>query len=126
MKRLLYRLLVNLHPPSFRARFGSEMVWIFDQKKGSRELWADLGTSLLRQWLLRSPLWIVPLAILGGFCVMLLTSWTGTLTRRALSAASSSPQAFILLMTAGSMCAIILTLISAVAFFQLSRRRRHA
>ena len=28
--RLLYRLVLRLHPPAFRHRFGEEMLWIFD------------------------------------------------------------------------------------------------
>jgi hypothetical protein len=28
--RLLYRLLLRLHPAGFRQRFGEEMLWIFD------------------------------------------------------------------------------------------------
>jgi hypothetical protein len=28
--RLLYRLLLRLHPAGFRSRFGEEMLWIFD------------------------------------------------------------------------------------------------
>jgi hypothetical protein len=28
--RLLYRLLLRLHPAGFRRRFGEEMLWIFD------------------------------------------------------------------------------------------------
>ncbi len=28
--RLLYRLLLRLHPAGFRQRFGQEMLWIFD------------------------------------------------------------------------------------------------
>jgi hypothetical protein len=28
--RLMYRLLLRLHPAAFRQRFGEEMLWIFD------------------------------------------------------------------------------------------------
>jgi hypothetical protein len=28
--RLLYRLLLRMHPAAFRHRFGEEMLWIFD------------------------------------------------------------------------------------------------
>jgi hypothetical protein len=30
LARLLYRLLLRLHPAGFRQRFGQEMLWIFD------------------------------------------------------------------------------------------------
>jgi hypothetical protein len=30
LARLLYRLLLRLHPAGFRRRFGEEMLWIFD------------------------------------------------------------------------------------------------
>ena len=30
LSRLLYRLLLRLHPAAFRQRFGEEMLWIFD------------------------------------------------------------------------------------------------
>jgi hypothetical protein len=30
LSRLLYRLLLRLHPAAFRHRFGEEMLWIFD------------------------------------------------------------------------------------------------
>jgi hypothetical protein len=56
MLRRLYRCAVRLHPSIFRRRFGDEMLYIFDQQKGTS---AELGVmldcivSLLRQWTLR-------------------------------------------------------------------------
>lgn len=56
MLKHLYRCVVRLHPPSFRRRFGDEMLYAFDQQK--RAL-AELGVmldcvvSLFRQWALR-------------------------------------------------------------------------
>jgi len=65
--RRLYRCLLWMHPPSFRRRFASEMLWIFDQS-GQRGigLYTDCVLSLLRQWCLRSGLWKVIPAIIGG------------------------------------------------------------
>jgi hypothetical protein len=54
MVRLLYRCLVALHPVEFRARFGGEMLWIFDESGGAAGLFADAAASVARQWLLRT------------------------------------------------------------------------
>ena len=35
--RLLYRLLLRLHPADFRNRFGEEMLWIFDLSSSTAE-----------------------------------------------------------------------------------------
>jgi hypothetical protein len=56
MLRHLYRCALRLHPSSFRRRFGDEMMYIFDQQKGTRaalDVIQDCVFSLLRQWLLR-------------------------------------------------------------------------
>jgi hypothetical protein len=56
MLRHLYRCAVRLHPSSFRRRFGDEMLYIFDQKKGTRAalgVMLDAVFSLFRQWTLR-------------------------------------------------------------------------
>ena len=65
--RRLYRCLLWMHPPSFRQRFASEMLWIFDESgQQSAGLYSDCLLSLLRQWGLRSGLWKVIPAIIGG------------------------------------------------------------
>jgi hypothetical protein len=56
MLRRLYGCAVRLHPPSFRRRFGDEMLYIFDQQKGKLAalgLTLDCMFSLSRQWRLR-------------------------------------------------------------------------
>jgi hypothetical protein len=56
MLRRLYRCAVRLHPSSFRRRFGDEMLYIFDQQKGTRaaaRITLDCVFSLLKQWTLR-------------------------------------------------------------------------
>jgi hypothetical protein len=56
MLRRLYRCVVRLHPSSFRRRFGEEMLYIFDQQKGTLSavgVMLDCVFSLLRQWTLR-------------------------------------------------------------------------
>jgi hypothetical protein len=50
--RLVYRLLLRLHPASFRDEFGVEMLWIYDeecQRGGAASLFLDGAVSLLRQ-----------------------------------------------------------------------------
>jgi hypothetical protein len=60
MARTLYRWLICLHPPAFRLRFETELLWIFDESRaasGAVPLLYDAFVSLLRQWLLRSGMW---------------------------------------------------------------------
>jgi hypothetical protein len=55
VSRLAYRLILRLHPASFRDEFGSEMLWIFDhfeqeQQPGlTAHLFLDGALSLFRQ-----------------------------------------------------------------------------
>jgi hypothetical protein len=55
VSRLAYRLILRLHPASFRDEFGSEMLWIFDhferelQPSAAAHLFLDGIVSLLRQ-----------------------------------------------------------------------------
>jgi hypothetical protein len=56
MLRRLYRCAVRLHPFAFRRRFGEEMLYIFDQQKGTLAalgVTVDCILSLFRQWALR-------------------------------------------------------------------------
>ena len=65
MFRSLYRLLLYLHPPSFRQRFAEDMLWIFDEAaetQGVLRLFADAFVSLLRQWVVRPESFHMPLA----------------------------------------------------------------
>ena len=78
MMRVLYALLIRLHPHAFRERFAQEMLWIFEEaghEWGAGALLRDAIVSLLRQWLIRSGLWkwlvaglvgVVPLTIAFG------------------------------------------------------------
>jgi hypothetical protein len=68
--RRLYRLLLRMHPPGFQREYAGEMLWIFDEvaaSEGTLSLFLDGAISLLRQWVLRSGSWKVPVAILGAF-----------------------------------------------------------
>ena len=55
MTRSIYRALIRLHPADFRARFGGEMMSIFETSSAARSrMIADAAVSLARQWLLRA------------------------------------------------------------------------
>lgn len=49
--RLVYRAILCLHPHSFRAEFGDEMLWIFDEEcqRGAGKLLVDGALSAVRQ-----------------------------------------------------------------------------
>jgi hypothetical protein len=50
--RMTYRLLLRVHPRSFRDRFGSEMLWIFDEQRKTQpptRLLIDGAISAIRQ-----------------------------------------------------------------------------
>jgi hypothetical protein len=52
VSRLVYRLILRLHPASFREEFGPEMLWIFEQEQqpgATVHLFLDGTLSLLRQ-----------------------------------------------------------------------------
>jgi hypothetical protein len=69
MTRRLYATLLRLHPPAFRRRFATEMLWIFDEARlseGAFGLLFDLLISLTRQWLFRSGVWKAALALVLG------------------------------------------------------------
>jgi len=69
MIRVLYRVLLWLHPPAFRREFGGEMLWICDETSGSAAVWmlfADALVSLARQWVLRAGAWKLVVASAGG------------------------------------------------------------
>ncbi|HEX3821463.1 MAG TPA: S41 family peptidase [Candidatus Sulfotelmatobacter sp.] len=60
MPRNLYRCLLRLHPPAFRARFSDEMLSIYDcteRPLSAFGLLCDAIASLVRQWTLRADFW---------------------------------------------------------------------
>jgi len=130
MTRLIYRLLLCLHPPSFRRRFGGEMLSIFDDAhaaEGSAPLLLDAALSLTRRWLLRTPLWLVFPALAGAgatvssglFVLRFRPNPAGGLARLS----TESPQGFILMAGIVSVTIVALTLILCVSWFRFSRRR---
>lgn len=69
MTRAIYVSLLRLHPRAFQRQFGGEMLWIFDEARvseGAFVLLLDLLISVLRQWLLRSGIWKVAMALSGA------------------------------------------------------------
>jgi hypothetical protein len=59
MSRLIYRILLRLHPSNFRNEHGGEMLCIFEESapKETRRLIADALRSAIRQWLFHSGWW---------------------------------------------------------------------
>lgn len=50
--RMVYRMILRLHPEGFRERFGGEMLWIFDgeaRKGATAHVLCDGVLSLIRQ-----------------------------------------------------------------------------
>ena len=69
MTRAFYQSLLWLHPPHFRERYGEEMAWIFDETAtagGKAFLFYDGLVSLVRQWVVRSGMWKLAIAVLGA------------------------------------------------------------
>jgi hypothetical protein len=69
MTRIFYRSVLWLHPPRFRERYAEEMAWIFDEEAtagGKAYLLYDGLVSLARQWVVRSGMWKIALAVLGA------------------------------------------------------------
>jgi hypothetical protein len=72
MMREIYRGLVWMHPPSFRAQFGDEMLWIFEESAAASPwrtvspLFADAIASILRQWVIGRGTWKIAAGFVGG------------------------------------------------------------
>lgn len=72
MMRAVYAGLVRLHPPAFRAEFGDEMLWIFDESaavspwRTAALLFADAIVSILRQWVIGCGTWKIAAGFIGG------------------------------------------------------------
>jgi len=124
--RSLYRLLLHLHPPRFRRRFGEEMLLIFDDSPNRASLLADGVVSLARQWLLRSGLWKWVLASLGALLTLLpaLVIVPARTPNHLDEVRLDSPLGFVLLIALASVLAVSFTLILAVTWFRVARRRR--
>jgi hypothetical protein len=59
MNRLIYRILIGLHPSVYREQHGDEILCIFEESaaKEAWNLFADALVSLVRQWFFHSGWW---------------------------------------------------------------------
>lgn len=138
--RTLYHSLVALHPRAFREQFGAEMELIFDESGHAPRLVADVCVSLLRQWLLRSQVWIYALAAVGGMIPFALAfgflnfemHWFGVPPHVRVHAAKviatnePASASFLILTTVIAVMFISGTMTFAIAWFRYSQRRRRA
>ena len=135
MAARLYRWLVRLHPRSFRERFGTEMLCVYDEAdSGERpHLFSDGVTSLARQWVARSRYWIVGVAILGAVLQLVLagTAWLGAAQRALIGwlpevgvSPDPSSQAGVLLLGAGLVCAVLLLMTALASLVRGAPRRK--
>jgi hypothetical protein len=126
MTRLLYRLLLLLHPPAFRREFAGEMLWIFDESRAhhvAMPLFADALASLSRQWLLRSAIWIPIAACAGAFLPLAAGISLGCKMKLPIHSVSNTLDlAFLELAVIAALIAIFGTLILCVVWFRVSRR----
>ncbi len=123
--RLIYRLLLLLHPPRFRRRFSPEMLIIFDESPRKAPLLTDGLASLARQWLLRSGLWKWVLAPLGALLTLLPGFALVPKRSPKLDAIQlDSPVGFVMVIALASVLAVSFTLILAVTWFRFAGRRR--
>ncbi len=126
MRRALYRLLLFLHPASFRRHFAAEMMWVFDEAVRDRQaagFCTDVASSLLRQWVRQPMLWSIAGALIVPVMAMF---WMSAMRPHpSLAARHTLVQLDDLVYLAlGSLLAISLTLTMTVALFHsLSRRK---
>jgi hypothetical protein len=128
MTRWLYRLLLLFHPPAFRRRYGPEMLWIFDETAlgGSpAALIGEAAVSVLRQWVLRTRLWIGLVSIAGALLTMLAGNASiHFLFHRLVRSRTATPEHLFLIATALSILLILMMVIAAVLPLLLAGRRR--
>jgi hypothetical protein len=68
--RSSYRVILQMHPGSFRERFGDEMLWVFDEERQrgrTARVFFDGVVSLLRQ---RSKVERAPEPMVAGFALL--------------------------------------------------------
>jgi len=128
MTRWLYRILLWLHPPLFRRRYGPEMLWIFDEtaaESNAAPLMAEAAISLFRQWVLRTRLWIGVAAIGGALLTMLAGNASiHFLFHRLVRDRAATPEHLFLIATALSILVILMIVMAAVLPLLLAGRRR--
>ena len=103
------------------------MVCIFDEavdSGGAATLFFDVLMSLARQWVLRSRLWLVPVAALGALLTMLAGSAVVPRTKFSPVRITATPSQFVVLSASVCLVAISFTLLLCVHWFRFSRKRR--
>jgi len=127
MIRALYSILLWLHPPAFRRAYGDEMLWLFDKTvadDGVSGLIRDAVVSVLRQWFLRSRLWLVPVALAGAlFTVLAANSLLHFIFRRVISRTADKPQELFLFTVALTLITVAFVVFAAVLSVMRVRRR---
>ncbi len=139
MTRALYVSLLRLHPPAFRRQFAGEMLWIFDEARvseGAIALLFDLLISVTRQWLFRSGVWKVAIALAGAL-VQVTAGGAGYYAfHRHVAAKQAGGEMTplmndLILLTLGSVSIVIVTVLGSTLWVgrfnrrRLSARRRH-
>jgi hypothetical protein len=127
MIRALYRVILWLHPPAFRRAYADEMLWLFDctvSDSSPAALLIDGVVSLLRQWFLRSRLWLVPVALAGAlFTVLAANALLHFVFRRIFSVTADKPQELFLLTVALALITVAFVVFAAVQSVMRVRRR---
>ena len=128
MTRWLYRLLLLLHPPGFRRRYGPEMLWIFDETARERSpavLVGEAAVSIFRQWVLRTRVWIGVVSIAGALLTMLAGNASiHFLFHRLVRGRTATPEHLFLIASAMSILVILMMVMAAVLPLLVARRRR--
>jgi hypothetical protein len=137
MIRILYRVLLWLHPPAFRREFANEMLWIFDETRGAAAtamLFSDALVSLARQWLLRSGAWKLAAAGLGGLAQVTIGGFVFVFVRQLGHAGHRIPETVatrpemmrLIYMTAGVAAGVISSVIALALWARnFTGRRMH-
>ena len=137
MIRLLYRLLLWLHPPAFRRQFADEMLWIFEETRGAAAvamLFSDALISLTRQWLMRSGAWKLVAASVGGVAQVTIGGFVFLVVRRLGHAEHAVPETVaarpemmrLIYLTAGVAAAVISSVIALALWIRnFTVRRMH-
>jgi hypothetical protein len=103
------------------------MLWLFDKTvadDGVSGRIRDAVVSVLRQWFLRSRLWLVPVALAGAlFTVLAANSLLHFIFRRVISRTADKPQELFLFTVALTLITVAFVVFAAVLSVMRVRRR---
>jgi len=123
----LYCLLLWLHPPDFRRTYGDEMRWLFDltvEESGATGMLIDAWVSVLRQWLLRSRVWLLAAALAGALFPMFAgNAFLHLALRRVSAITTDTPEVRFILTVALTVVTLAFMVIAAVIPVMRARRR---